>query len=521
MGAWHPLTDVLTVVIVGELAGRPCSHEGPVVERLPSRIDLTTEYVAFVESGDELAADAVASVLSELARNPDIDVLYGDEDRLDENDRRCEPFHKPAWSPDRLRAHHLLGGFVVYRSALVREALRLEGCSSSASVDEQLHDLALKVTEQARVIAHVPRVLCHRRSMNAQHTGHDRVAAVQRHCRRIDFSMDAVDGPAPSIVAFRPRPLTDPPLVSIIVPTGGAERLVRGQKLRLVDNALISVLEHSTHHHIEIVVVVDAKSTARLAARLRALDPRVIVVKDERPFNFAAACNLGVAASAGSMVILLNDDTEVVTPDWIERLVAYAELDHVGAVGAKLFYADGRIQHAGVATRDTGPDHLYHGYPGTDSGHGEWLRVPVNAFAATGACLAVSRRKWDDVGGMDEGFPLNYNDIDLCLRLTERGWSTVVDNQTELLHLETSSRNAGSENWEVEKFRERWPGWITDDPHDNPNLVTIGLEQIPKPPALTALMEYRGMIDHPVRLWRAGSGFDRSASVDEARPSTK
>ena len=247
----------------------------------------------------------------------------------------------------------------------------------------------------------------------------------------------------------------------------------------------------------------------------------VFVVKDERPFNFAAACNLGVEASHGTVLVLLNDDTEVVTPDWIERLVAFVQLDHVGAVGVKLFYGDGRIQHAGVSTRDTGPDHLYHGYPGNDPGHGDWLRVPVDAFAATGACLAVTRQKWDAVGGMDERFPLNYNDIDLCLRLTERGWSTVVDNQTELLHLETSSRKAGSENWEVEGFRDRWRGWIRDDPYDNPNLVTIGLEQIPNPPALTALMEYRGLIDHPARLWRAGSGFDRDASVDEAQTSAK
>ena len=476
-------------------------------------------FVTFIVAGDRPTASAVGAIVGAIAERPDIDLLYGDEAFGDPalSDRAlgdralgqtAVSFHKPAWSPERLVSHNYVGSMVTYRATFVA-GVDVTGMAG-LSVYQQLHDLALQAASNASVVAHLPRIVCMSSADRA--LAEDCVPMVQRHLDREGWpakaTMTARTWAGRRLGGFDPDLGPSRPLVSVVIPTGGSSRTVRGQTFVLVDNALRSLVERSTYEHTEIVVVVDAKSTTALAERLQAMDERVRVVKDDRPFNFAAACNLGVESSNGSIVVLLNDDTEVVTPDWIERLIVLTTPDDIGAVGTKLFYGDGRVQHGGVATRDTGPDHLYHGYPGDEAGHGGWLQSMVNCFAATGACLAVRRDHWDAVGGMDEQFPLNYNDIDLCLRLHAKGWRTVVDNQTELIHLETSSRPMGSETWEVEAFRERWGSWLDSDPFDNPNLVTVGLQQVPPPVALTVLAEHRGRASFPVRIWSRSGGHE-------------
>ena len=478
-----------------------------------------SSFVTFICGGERPASDAIALITSVLDARPDIDLLYGDE-VLDAGVLNADavggdpvPFHKPAWSPERLLSHNYVGSMATYRSTFVAGADVAD--ATGLAVEQQLHDLALQAASNASVVAHLPRILCNRRATLTD----DSVLVVQRHFDRQGWpakaTMTSRTWAGRRLGGFEPALGEARPLVSIVIPTGGSSRTVRGETFVLVDNAITSLIERSTYAAIEIVVVVDAKSTTALAERLRGLDERVRIVKDTRPFNFAAACNLGVQSSNGSIVVLLNDDTEVVTENWVERLIVLTSPDNVGAVGVKLFYSDGRVQHGGVATRDTGPDHLYHGYPGDDVGHGGWLQSIVNCFAATGACLAVRRDHWDAVGGMDEQFPLNYNDIDLCLRLHAEGWRTVVDNQTELMHLETSSRPAGSKTWEVDAFRERWGTWLNSDPYDNPNLVTVGLQQVPPPAVLTTLAEHRGRIQHPARIWSRSEGF--GLAVNEQR----
>lgn len=471
-------------------------------------------FVTFIIGGDRPTPIAVGAIMSCLEERSDLDVLYGDE-ALDVGSEE-DSFHKPAWSPERLISQNYLGSMVTYRATFVAGA-DMSGMAGR-SPEQQLHDLALQAASNAAVVAHLPRTLSVRCVDGAP--ADDCLPEVQRHLDREAWPAKAVatshQHAGRSLMDFEPDLGERSPLVSIVIPTGGSTRTVRGETLVLVDNAIASLVERSTYERVEIVVVVDARSTQELADRLAGLDRRVRVVKDSRPFNFAAACNLGVNASNGSVVVLLNDDTEVVTPNWIERLIVLTAPDNVGAVGVKLFYSDGRVQHGGVATRDTGPDHLYHGYPGDESGHGAWLRSMVNCFAATGACLAVRRDHWDAVDGMDEAFPLNYNDIDLCLRLHAAGWRTVVDNRTELTHLETSSRPEGSETWEVDAFRERWGSWLNSDPYDNPNLVTVGLQQVAPPAVLTALADYRRDEGHPMRVWSRSHGFGLSVNEHPA-----
>lgn len=458
-------------------------------------------FVTLVVAGYRPTSSAIEMITETLGDRADLDLLYGDESYGD-----AGSFHKPAWSPERLISHNYVGSMVTYRATFLAGADLSR--TQELTAHQQLHGLALHAASTAGVVAHLPRIVC---TANAVPPIDDSTSVVQGYLDREGWPATATSTSrhwaGQPLGGFVPALSGAVPRVSIVIPTGGSSRTVRGQSLVLVDNALRSVIDQSTYADIEIVVVVDAKSTPALAERLQAMDERVRIVKDDRPFNFAAACNLGVEVSTGSIVVLLNDDTEVVSPDWIERLIVLTTPDDIGAVGVKLFYGDGRVQHGGVATRDTGPDHLYHGYPGVDAGHGGWLQSTVNCFAATGACLAVRRDHWDAVGGMDEQFPLNYNDIDLCLRLQAAGWRTVVDNQTELMHLETSSRPSGSETWEVEAFRERWGAWLDNDPYDNPNLVTVGLQQVPPPAALVALAEHRGRVKHSARVWTRSHGF--------------
>lgn len=463
-------------------------------------------FVTFVVAGDTPFAGAIEALDCVLGDHPEADLVYGDSVTPSGSAGQEEVFHRPAWSPERLLSQNYVGSMVTYRTSLlaVVDTTHFEVQSPM----QQLHDLALQLSSVVARVVHVP-TLFYEATARREDQHHVSRIGVQRHFARtrtpaiaVDADHDVFQG---GLMGFRPD-LPAEPLVSVVIPTGGSTRTVRGETLVLVDNAVRSLVEHSTYQNLEIVIVVDAKSSEEIADHLTGLDRRVRIVKDVRPFNFAAACNLGVASSSGDIVILLNDDTEVVTTDWIERLVVLASMDGVGAVGVKLLYGDGRLQHGGVGSRRLGADHLYHGYPGNEAGHGGWLRCVVNSFAATGACLAVRRDRWTGVDGMDERFPLNYNDIDFCLRLQARGWRTVVDNQTVLTHLETSSRPSGSETWEVDLFRERWDSLLENNPYDNPNLVDIGLLQIPPPAALTKLHMGTGH-RHAPRVWCRSTGF--------------
>lgn len=369
------------------------------------------------------------------------------------------------------------------------------------AVDEPLlglHDLALRAGERARSVLSVPCVLAEIADRPDRPDRND-VAAVDRHLSRLGVPARAVERSGGDI-GFEPE-LADHPLVSIVVPTGGTVRRVRGEDVELVSNAVRSVVERSTYARIEIVVVIDHKSPDELGERLAAIDPRVVVVRDTRPFNFAATANLAVEHSTGSVVVLLNDDTEVVSENWIERLVALTAPDDVGAVGVRLLYGDGRLQHGGVVARNGSADHLHHGYPGDTVGHHRLIASTANLLAVTGAVLAVRRDRWDTVGGMNERLPLNYNDVDLCLRLSDRGWRTVFDGDTTLTHLETSSRPHGSETWEHDVIRDEWGDVLSDDPFDNPNLRVIGVSQKPPSVALSRLRSIRG--EGPAVVYRS------------------
>lgn len=455
----------------------------------------TGEFTGLLDNDDTLAPFALERVADCIRLWPDVDFIYSDEDKLDPEGYRLDHFPKPGWSPERLRSHMYTGHFTVYRTSVMR---RVGGFRSDYD-GSQDHDLALRVSEVAKRVVHIPEVLYHwRMSINSAASGPEAkpwaydagVRAVQAHLDRIGVAASAatIDGYAGYIKAEPSVP--EPRMVSIIVPTNGASRFIRGGPEVLIDGAITSIVERSTHQNFEIIVVLDQRADQTLGDRLKSMDARVRIAQNHRPFNYSEANNFGASLAEGEVLLFLNDDTEVVTENWLERLMMFTKLPGVGAVGPRLDFEDGRIQHAGVMAR-TVPQHrargAMHPYYGLMGG----LQVCThNASIVTGACLAITMDAFFDVGGFNVELPVNYNDVDLCFKLLHKGYRNVLDMHTRLFHFESSSRQEGVASAEFERLRQRWSLQLANDVYDNPAFSHATSEEIPPPPILTMLKEW-------------------------------
>jgi GT2 family glycosyltransferase len=265
-----------------------------------------------------------------------------------------------------------------------------------------------------------------------------------------------------------------------VIPTRGDRREVRAEEVTLVTRCVGSIVARSSYPDYEIVVVADTATQAAVLDQLRALGgERLSIVPYDRPFSFSDKINTGVLASTGEHVLMLNDDMEVVTPDWLERMVMYSSLGGVGAVGAKLLFGDGRLQHVGVTVDHGTPGHLFRGFPGDHGGYADVIRVAGNYSAVTGACLMTPRATFEEVGGLSEQFPLNFNDVDYCMKLQAVGQRVVYDPDTVLFHFESSSRPEGYSEWELDRFRDRWRFMAARDPYINPNFHPTAGAMVP------------------------------------------
>jgi GT2 family glycosyltransferase len=455
-------------VIDGVTVCAPAGATAPAAALAEGVARTDAELVAWLDAGDRLDPDAVGRVLA--AAGDDVDFVYTDEDQLDEHGARAEPRLKPDWSPERLLAHPYTGRLAVFRRTTLAEAggVRPE---LAMALD---HDVALRVSERARRIVHVPEVLFHRRRPYPGTTP-DRapaaeLRAVAEHLDRIGFPATVERHPErPSLLRLRPVRAEQTPM-SIVIPTRGTRRLVHGQSMNLVANCVESIVRRSTHTDYEVVCVVDEGTDETARAELVAAGAdRLRIVPYREPFNFARKINLGVLHARSDFLVVLNDDTEVITPDWIESLLTFARDPAVGAVGAKLRFADGRLQHVGVVAVGGNPGHPYYGFPADFDGHMDNARTPTNCIAVTAACMMTRRDAFESVGGLSLEFPLNYNDVDYCLKLLHTGRRVVFDPYAELFHFETSSRATGSvSEEELAALRARWGRILWRDPYYNP-----------------------------------------------------
>jgi GT2 family glycosyltransferase len=438
----------------------------------------TGEFVALLDHDDTLHPDALSHVDAALRAVPEADYAYTDEDKIDRGGHHASPFFKPDWSPERMRTQMYTCHLSVLRRSLVEEV----GGFDSDFEGSQDWDLVLRVTEQARQVVHVPRVLYHWRTLETSTAGGGEAAkpwafdagtrAIQAHCERIGLPARAErDEQWPGVYHLNPELERQPP-VSIVIPTAGQAREVRYETVTLVSHCVASILATSTYENYEIVCVFDSSTDPGTLAELREIGgERLRLVEYDEPFNFSAKINRGAVHSGGEQLLLLNDDMEVIVPDWIERMLMYSEVPEVGAVGGRLLLEDGRLQHAGILFENGGyPGHIYHGFSGEFNGYSNNVLVAQNYLAVTAACMMTSREAFEEVGGFSTTFPVNYNDMDYCLKLGASGLRVVYDPDTVLHHFESSSRSTEVEDWEKEQLLGRWLPRTVVDPSTNPHL---------------------------------------------------
>jgi GT2 family glycosyltransferase len=436
------------------------------------------EFVALLDHDDALHPDALAEVDAALDASPEADYVYTDEDKIDRAGHHGAPFFKPDWSPERMRTQM----YTCHLSVLRRELVEEVGGFDPEFEGSQDWDLVLRVTERARRVLHVPKVLYHWRTLETSTAGGGEEAkpwafeagtrAIQAHCERIGLPATAErDEQWPGVYHLRPRLERQPP-VSIVIPTAGQSREVRYEEVVLVTHCVRSVVETSTYENYEIVCVHDTATDPATLAELREIGgERLRLVEFAEPFNFSAKINRGAVHSEGEQLLLLNDDMEVIAPDWIERMAMYSEIPAVGAVGGRLLLEDGRLQHAGILFENGGyPGHIYHGFAGEFNGYSNNVLVAQNYLAVTAACMMTGRAAFEEVGGFSTTFPLNYNDMDYCLKLRAHGHRVVYDPDTVLHHFESSSRSTEVDDWEKDQLRGRWLPLTMVDPSTNPHL---------------------------------------------------
>lgn len=426
--------------------------------------------VAFVDAGDTLAPEALLEVVRRFNDTPATDIVYSDQDLVDAAGRRTDPFFKPEWDPELLLSTNVLGPFTAIRRRLVDEVggLRREFASGQA------YDLMLRASEQTPHISRVARLLCHlgpreasREAIVARHAAsrHERRAIEEALVRRGRSGCveTRLTTRGPRWYSSRVH-LTARPLVSIIIPTRDQAALLRAT----VD----SILARTQYESYEILIVDNGSRDPDALEYLASLRPPCHVHRWAHPFNYSALNNFGVAASKGEQLLFLNNDVEVINRDWLTAMLEYAQRDDVGAVGAKLLYTDGTIQHAGVVLTAGGIGlHAFRHTAREVPGVPRLADVPRNCSAVTGACMMVPRRVFEELGGFDEQLRVVLNDVDLCLRIREKNYQVVYTPHALLYHHEGASRGRHHPSSDEQRFAERWSSRADrHDPYYNPNL---------------------------------------------------
>lgn len=421
----------------------------------------TGEFLVLLDNDDVLHVDALATMARQITAHEDVDYLYSDEDKIDPEGRHYDEFRKPAWSPERLRGQMYTSHLSVLRTALVREV----GGFHDGFDGSQDHDLVLRVTERARRVVHVPEVLYHWRVVPGSTAG-DAAAkpyaweagrrAVQAHVDRLGIRAEVELGCVPGTYTLRRVPSL-PHRVSVVIPTRGGAGLVWGEPRVFVVEAVRSVLEHGGLDDVEVVVVHDLGTPEPVLDELRRVaGDRLVLVPFRGPFNFSSKCNVGFLAATGDVVVLLNDDVEVAEDGALARLIAPLEEEGVGMTGANLKFADGRLQHGGHVYADGHLRHAFFKADATDHGPFAALRVSREVSGLTAACVALTRRTFEEVGGLCEALTVNFNDVDLSLKVRSRGLRLVWVENARLFHFESQTREPVVHQWEYDLVVERW-----------------------------------------------------------------
>lgn len=438
------------------------------------------EFVGLLDHDDLLAPDALYEMAARLEKDGGIDVFYTDEDKVTTDlSEHFQPHLKPDFNLDLLRSNNYICHFFVVRREI---AERIGGFRPEFN-GAQDYDFIFRCTEQAEKIVHIPRILYHWRVHSASTADNpaSKMYAYEAGKRAIEGNLErsGVRG----VVSLRQDygfydvhyPVEGEPLVSILIPN-------KDQKETLM-HCIRSVLETSTWKNLEILIIENNSEREETFACYRELekDPRIrILTYPGKTFNYSAINNFGVQQAKGEYLLFLNNDIEVITPDWIEQMLGNCQRPEVGIVGAKLYYPDNTIQHAGIIIGIGGiAGHAFLGLARAKSGYLHKASLQMDYSAVTAACMMMKAEAFRKAGGFEEKLTVAFNDVDLCLRTVEQGWLVVYDPHVEMYHYESKSRGAEDSEeklrrfqQEIEFMRTRWIRLLKDgDPNYNPNLT--------------------------------------------------
>jgi glycosyltransferase involved in cell wall biosynthesis len=451
---------------------------GHISEASNTALEIATgEFIVLVDHDDEIPPHTLYMVALEINRNPDVNIIYSDEDKIDENGNRFDPYFKPDFNYLLFLGQNMISHLGVYRTSLVKKV----GGFRKGFEGAQDWDLALRIVEivPEYTIRHIPFILYHWRvwerstASGIQTKPYVREAqykAVNEHLKRRNIEADLLDVNG---VFWRVKFLlkNHSKKVSIIIPTKN--------RLELLSRCIESILEKTSYKNFEIVIVDNGSDDNETLEYLNKISKhtQINVLRYDIPFNYSKINNYAVRFATGELLLFLNNDTEVINNDWLEELVSHAIRKEVGAVGAMLYYPNNTIQHAGVILGIGGvAGHAYRHFPKGHPGQVGRAWLPQYLSVVTGACLMTRKEIFQEVGGFDEKFEVAFNDVDLCIRIREKGYKIVWTPYAELYHHEGVSRDKDTiENprfrKEIEMMIQRWGHLLYSDPAYNPNLT--------------------------------------------------
>ncbi len=438
----------------------------------------TGDYFALLDHDDILHPSALFSCMEVICKE-NADFIYTDEATFVNNslDDIVLRHHKPDFSPDTLRSYN----YICHLSVFSRDLLEKVGPFNSEYDGSQDYDLILRLTEQAKKIVHIPELLYFWRG-HADSTAASVAAkpyiveaahkALAAHLERVGLKGEVKDGAVPSVYKIEYE-LNGTPLVSILIPNK--------DHIADLEKCLQSIYEKTTYQNFEIIVIENNSEHPTTFQYYETLKkyPRLQVVKWTREFNYSAINNFGAQYASGEYLLLLNNDIEIISENWIQEMLMFAQRKDVGAVGAKLYYSDDTIQHAGVILGICGiAGHSHKYFHRSNTGYMTRASIIQNLSACTAACLLLRRDVFDEVGGLDEKFQVAFNDVDLCMKIRRAGYLIVFTPYAEMYHYESKSRGAEvtpqqQERFrsEINRFQEKWGKELeAGDPYYNPHL---------------------------------------------------
>ena len=436
---------------------------GGIVAASQDGLDMATgEFVALLDHDDVIAKRALKRVNEELLKDDNIDYLYTDEDKIDARGRHYDVFRKPDFDPVRLRGQNYCCHFSVFRNSLLDEI----GGFRAGFDGSQDYDLILRASERARKVAHVPAVLYHWRVVPGSAAGDVHAKpyaydagkkAVESHFARHKISVNVTKlNPGSYQHRFTATDKSMLPHVSIVIPTRGDTSRVWGAATCMVENTVQNIVDNSTYPSFDIVVVRDVNPDGSM------VHPFTLpVMKNLRfvdyyeSFNIAAKWNAGVLATRGEIVVVLDDDTQIATPDWLEQLVGHFQFPNVGATGPMLQLEDGRVFSAGVSLQPK-PHQISKGESSTHIGWMGIHSVARTVTAVSGVCMAFRRSAFDEVGGFSENYQYSYADVDFCLKLKSNNLDAVWTPEAKVYHFGARTRGDKTAESDLSVFEKRW-----------------------------------------------------------------